>query len=185
MKKLLVLGVVLLLVGCNKGGVGGATEAGGGKAVGGGNVGGDLVAGSLMAMATKGVPMKCSYTVNDIETEGWIKGKKFRGKMQVEGKQGTGNVIMKDNCMWTWGEGEAQGVKMCFEEGEGTSFWEESEEKMENMPQGAPANVEYKCRPGVFGDEKFTPPTDVKFMNLDEIMQGNLPDTLDFEGMEQ
>ena len=59
--------------------------------------------------------MKCTYKVEGNEYESFIKGENYRGKIKTaEGK--TGEVIMKNNCMWTWTVEEAQGIKTCFEE---------------------------------------------------------------------
>ena len=75
-----------------------------------------------------------------------------------------GEVIIKDNCMWSWSEGESQGMKTCFDAAE-QDIWDE--------PQGASASdVEYHCVPTVITDAKFIPPTNIEFMDLDEMMGG-------------
>ncbi len=74
---------------------------------------------------------------------------------------------MKDNCMWTWSEDEAQGMKICFEETdpEATDIWEQ--------PEGTVGtDMTYTCLPAAVTEAKFTPPTDVEFMDLDAMMQG-------------
>lgn len=143
---------------------------------------GQPFSGPLAAAVALGVPMKCTYTVNGVETTGYIKGKQFRGMMDVQGKQG--NVIMKDNCMWTWSEGEADGVKMCYEGDQAQQLWDNPEAAAENPePNATPEEamspapqIEYNCLPTAIGDDEFTPPADVNFVDLGEMMKGiNLP----------
>lgn len=92
-----------------------------------------------------------------MEYEGYIKGKNWRGNMSQQGK--TTNIILKDNCMYAWSNEAPQGTKMCFEE----DIWESEEGGFEQP------DVDYICTPSVFGDDKFTPPNSVKFMDLNDI----------------
>jgi len=138
--------------------------------------------GPLAAAVALGVPMKCTYTVNGDETTGYIKGKQFRGVMTVQGKQG--NVIMKDDCMWTWSEGETDGVKICYQGEEAQNLWDNPEAAAESpAPNASPETamspapqIEYNCLPAALGDDEFTPPSDVNFVDVGEMMKGvNLP----------
>ena len=110
--------------------------------------------------------MKCTYTVEGNEYESYIKGENYRGKIKTaEGK--TGEVIIKDNCMWTWSEEEVQGIKTCFEvsDPETPDVWEQ--------PQGAVGtNMTYTCLPAAVTDAEFTPPSNIEFMDLDAMMEG-------------
>ena len=112
--------------------------------------------------------MKCTYSIEGNEYVGYVKGKSWRGSMKsADGK--TSEVIMKDNCMWTWEEGVAQGMTTCFEPVEGeedTDFWEGTESG------GTSPDVNYSCMPAVITDSKFDPPTNVEFMDLNQMMQG-------------
>lgn len=130
--------------------------------------------GTLQAAVALGVPMKCTYSVEGTEVEGWIKGKQYRGK--IKNQQGQmGEVLMKDNCMWTWGEAAGQGVqgvKMCFDPEENKDLWD-FESWDESETEGAkPPDVEYHCNPAVVTDAQFQPPANVEFVDLDQMMQG-------------
>lgn len=116
---------------------------------------------SLKAAVELGVPMKCSYKVEGAEYEGYIKGKQWRGKMKsADGK--FGEVILKDNCMWSWTSEDAQGLTMCFEPEEGEDdVWDQQDM----------TDVEYNCVPTAITDAKFDPPSNIKFLNLQEMMQ--------------
>lgn len=126
----------------------------------------DTFSGALKDAVKLGIAMKCTYKVEGNEYEGFIKGKKYRGKIKTaEGK--TGEVIIKDNCMWTWTEKETQGMKICFEETgpEATNLWEQ--------PQGTVGpNINYTCLPAAITDAKFTPPANVNFMDLGAMNEG-------------
>jgi len=125
--------------------------------------------GTLKAAVALGVPMKCTYTVDGVEYEGYVKGEQYAGKIDAEGK--VGNVIIKDDCMWSWSEEETQGVKLCFKtEGEGKSIWDDTDASAAN----AAANYSYNCRPAAITDDKFNPPSDIEFIDLDAMMNGSL-----------
>lgn len=116
---------------------------------------------SLKAAIALGIPMKCTYKVEGNEYEGYIKGKQWRGKMKSQDGK-VGEVILKDNCMWSWTSEETQGLKMCFEPEEGQEdVWDQQD------TQG----IEYNCMPSAITDAKFDPPSTVKFLNLQEMMQ--------------
>jgi hypothetical protein len=118
----------------------------------------DAVSGSLMELATKGIPLKCEYSVQGNSFEGIIKGKNFLGKVKTP--EGKGNILMKQNCMYTWEEGAVEGISWCFDDSE-QSVWEQTGD---NMPD------EYKCRPTVVTDSAFNMPAGVTFMNLSDMM---------------
>lgn len=121
--------------------------------------------GTLKAAIAMGVPMKCSYTVDGAEYEGYVKGEQYMGKVSANGK--VGNVIIKDNCMWSWSDEEAQGIKTCFEPAEGEdSIWDSSDT--------SDLSMNYTCRPAAIGDDKFSPPSNVNFMDLDAMMNGSM-----------
>jgi len=145
----------------------------------GGSVKNEAFKGGLAAAVKLGVPMKCSYSIDgEMESEGYIKGKNYRGKMTAE--QGKiAEVIMKDNCMWNWDEDTKEGVKFCFENEEGNTMWGDfDEEDFENveLPEGyEPPDMEYDCKPAIIADSKFIPPSDVEFVDMQEIMNSFMP----------
>ena len=123
---------------------------------------------ALKAAVDLGVPLKCSYQVDGNSYEGYVKGKQWRGMMSMaDGK--VGEVIVKDNCSWSWQQGDSQGSKYCFEptepvEGEETpgDVWEQTED--EENP------VEYHCEPALVTDDKFTPPANIQFADMNQVM---------------
>jgi len=121
---------------------------------------------SALKTAVKlGVPMKCSYSIEGTETEGYIKGEQWRGKIKSQDGK-TSEVIIKDDCMWSWSEEQPQGIKMCFQTEEGEeSVWDQ---------ENTDSDIEYNCTPTVISDDKFTPPSNIEFLDMN---QG-----FDFEG---
>jgi len=116
--------------------------------------------GSLKAAVALGVPMECKYQVNGVEYSGILKGKQYKGKITTQdGKEG--NVIMKDNCMYSWSDADKQGIKTCFDEEE-YDMWDQSDG---SVPGG------YICTPTVISDAAFNTPSDVEFMDIDAMME--------------
>lgn len=121
--------------------------------------------GTLKAAVAMGVPMKCSYSVDGAEYESYVKGEQFMGKISANGK--VGSVIIKDSCMWSWSDEEVQGIKTCFEPVEGEdSIWD--------SPDTSELDMNYTCRPAAIGDDKFDPPSNVNFVDLDAMMNGSM-----------
>jgi hypothetical protein len=127
--------------------------------------------GTLQAAVKLGIPMKCTYTVEGMEAEGWIKGQQYRGKMKNQQGQ-VGEVLMKDNCMWTWDETKGQGVKMCFDPEENQDLWDPQTWDETETEGTQPPDVDYHCNPAVVTEAQFQPPANIEFMDLDQMMQG-------------
>ncbi len=117
---------------------------------------------ALKAAIELGIPLKCSYKVGEVEYTGYIKGRNWRGKMD-SGDGRITEVIMKDNCMYSWMEGEQTGMKMCFEE----DMWESEGYQQPTQTQ----EIDYFCTPAVVGNSQFEPPANVNFMDTSQQMQ--------------
>lgn len=173
----LLLMAVILLAGCNLPGVGNKTNADNGNQTGSGgqanqNAKGNLFSGSLKAAMALGTPIKCS---NSVETEdgqgtveGIIQGNQYAGIMSMEGKKA--NVILKDNCMWSWQEGQTSGIKMCFEPTEGS---EENTSMFDNI-DSEQLDENVNCMPTMISSSTFNPPSNISFIDMDDAMNGNL-----------
>lgn len=126
----------------------------------------EAITGSLKLAVEKGIPMKCTYKQGENQFEGYLKGKMWRGKMESNGD--TSEVIIKDNCMWSWNSADKtkQGAKICFEQkdektGQTKDVWEES---------GVESNdVQYTCLPANVSDTTFEPPADITFIDLNQL----------------
>jgi len=118
--------------------------------------------GTLKAAVDLGIPMKCTYEVEGVEYESVIQGKKFRGSLNTE--TGVGNVIMKDNCMYSWQENSNQGVKICFDENE-TNIWEQTGDTGEVAGEASVPDT-LKCYPTTISPNEFDLPTSVNFTDF-------------------
>lgn len=121
--------------------------------------------GGLAAAAALGVPMKCEYSAEGATYTGIIKGKSYKGEAKMP--DGTvGNVLVLDNCMYSWSNEEKEGIKSCFEEEENT-FWQDTDSTdTTTQTSEASFDYEYKCFPTVVSGSEFDVPKDVNFMDL-------------------
>jgi len=112
--------------------------------------------------------MKCTYEVEGVEYEGVVQGEKYRGVVVTS--EGVGNVIMKDDCMYTWSEGVSEGVKMCSVEEE-QDMWADTGDSDTTGQANLPDTL--KCFPTTVSAGEFNPPSNVNFMDFDALMQGS------------
>ena len=114
----------------------------------------DIFIGTIKMAIEKGIPIKCTTPKDEttgIEvTAGYFKGQKYYGEVIMKGKQGY--IIMVGNCMWSWEKDSKQGAKTCFT----GNIWD---------LQGESKST-YTCRPAIFSDSLFTPPSDVQFIDV-------------------
>ena len=158
MKKIsLLIGMGMLLTACMGGGNGGTTAEE------------QPFSGTLEAAMKLGVPMKCSYTINEVDYEGFVQGNKYVGKVEKDGQ--VQNIIRADNYMYTWTEGKTQGMKMSFEMDTDTQEEGEYDAGQVGMP-----TTNYNCVPTVVTADKFSPPANVNFLDFDEMTGGELTD---------
>lgn len=128
--------------------------------------------GTLEKMMSLGLPLKCSWKRDDnYYGTAYVKGEQSYSEISMEGK--TAKVIVKDDCMWNWQEGDSQGFKMCFEDTEIEEDSTAQDQESTSMGQmQPPADINYNCQPAVLADSKFDPPSGVKFMTMEEMMRG-------------
>lgn len=146
--------------------------------------------GTLAAAVKLGVPLKCTYVLENGSGEGYIKGKNYRGSMHTKDGDST-EILMKDTCMWTWSS-KTSGMKICYDPTEAqTKLWQDMAEKAQASPTTQDArnpepvpNVEYDCKPTITTETVFEPPADVTFTDLSEMMKpGALPDMSKLQDM--
>lgn len=151
-KILAILTISLFLTGCTKKIPGTTIEKKAGESQ-------ESFTGKMKAAVALGVPFKCTYKNDGVESTGYIKDKKYYTEMKTPDGNNT-HIIMKDNCMWTWATGVDQGTKMCFEE----DIWD-----MESQ-ESSPDNTEYSCTSTIINDSQFDLPPNINFLDLKEQM---------------
>lgn len=130
--------------------------------------------GGVQAALALGVPMKCTYQDDNVEYEGMVKGKKFKG--DVKSEQGLAHIIVDNDCTYMWGDQLGQqGLKFCQTEEERQEM-----EDLANQEDSSQANDDSNqpempdnlvCYPAAVADSEFDLPQDVTFMSMDEMMQ--------------
>lgn len=114
---------------------------------------------SLKNAIAEGMTMKCSWGVEDLYSgEAFVK----EGMVYINYKPGwespVSHLIIKDNCMWTWKEGES-GRMICLEKTEdfydSTSPPESQDKQM--------LNREFNCIPAELDDSLFEVPENIAF----------------------
>ena len=127
--------------------------------------------GNLMAAMQKGVPMQCSWESGENKGESFVQGNNVYVSTMMAGK--AGYMIKKDNCVWTWGDNQPKGFKFCQnpeQMAESPDDWQPDSGSYQ--AEGVDWKLEYKCRPAVFGADKFAPPANVEFADFAQMMQG-------------
>ena len=143
---------------------------------------GDL-SGSMMDLLKLGKAIKCTATFSDAQGSGevvtYASGDKFFSESKMTGPDGLetqSNTIFDGEYSYIWGEaptGEKMALKMKVD-----NVLEEDEtleSKMNSMDsdksyQNMQEQFNYKCSPWVPTPGKFTPPSDIDFLDFSETM---------------
>ncbi len=134
---------------------------------------------SLREMFSKGISETCTYSTSDAngKTEGtvYVGVGKMRADVQstADGKTTNSHVIIADNTMYTWMEGEKTGFKMSYNvEASPTTAPESSSAPGEaSQPVSLDTKTDYHCSPGLVDNAKFELPTGVTFSDLSSMMK--------------
>lgn len=133
----------------------------------------ETYSGKIEKLMGLGLPLKCSWKKDDnYFGETWVKGSNFYSEVTQAGKKAS--IIWKDDCLWVWGEEEnKEGTKICPQADQQTENEENQKNELEAIKEQAfqPADMDYQCRPAVFGDEKFDLPEGIEFLDLNALMQ--------------
>jgi len=124
---------------------------------------GESFTGKIKDAFMRNIPLRCTYKVDEKNFGvGWLKSKKYYGEITANGK--LGYIILVDNCLWSWSKEQPQGVKMCFQPKEGEDIWTDIGKEQQS------SDVDYNCAPSVVNDAVFTPPSNIKFTDIDALM---------------
>ncbi len=128
--------------------------------------------GTIKSLLSMGKDVACdvSYTVEQNETSGkvYVSGKKMSADFSIktsDGKTMDNHMIQDETYIYSWSSAFPQGTKMKVEATASPAV----------APSGQPASmnvdqqVQYKCSPWGVDASKFTPPTNVQFMDLSTI----------------
>ena len=124
---------------------------------------------SLLSMG-KNVACDVSYDMDQNKTSGkvYVSGGKMSGDFSIttaDGKTMDTHMLQDETYIYSWSSAFVQGTKMKVEAAASPAV----------APSGQPASlnvdqqVQYKCSPWGVDASKFTPPTNVQFMDLSTI----------------
>ncbi len=129
--------------------------------------------GTIKSLLSMGKDVACdvSYTVEQNETSGkvYVSGKKMSADFSIktsDGKTMDNHMIQDETYIYSWSSAVPQGTKMKIEAINASPT---------PATSGQPASmnvdqqVQYKCSPWGVDSSKFTPPTNVQFMDLSTI----------------
>lgn len=140
---------------------------------------------SILDLAKLGKNVKCTYNSNEEETsmEGvvYVAGNKTRSDMKIKSEEGTemdSSSITDSEWMYMWSSETDQGTKMNLKEMEALASKYENDngsgEESDNQYKDQTQKVDYKCRPWIVDNSKFDIPTNINFIDMNEMMKGLL-----------
>ena len=122
--------------------------------------------GKLKDALALGMAMKCEWKTDETNFgTTWVKNNNMYNEVSADGK--IAYAIVKDNCLWSWGQQGDQGVTMCYEPEEGSAGT--TPNSSGQTQGGPPPDIDYHCQPEVFSDTKFSPPGNITFMDMSKL----------------
>ncbi len=141
-------------------------------------------AGEMAAAMQSGEPLVCTVTDPDgVAVEYQVMGQRMRVK-GVEMNETTGNMINDGKNVYIWEEGASEGMMMPVnQEVAGDELEKAGEQYAKEVPDFTNEEEvdDYEsrgyaidCNPGEFGEEVFSPPAEVNFVDFAAKMQENI-----------
>lgn len=116
---------------------------------------------SITDALARSLTLKCEYTEGKNKVTAYIKKGTVRVDSAKMDEQGSGSVILKNYRMWTWLHKKKEGYVFDIPKTKENSV----ERRDKELISGLEKNRKF-CKTAVVADNKFVPPTDVKFTNL-------------------
>lgn len=140
------------------------------------------IMGSLADLLKLGKSLKCTGEYKDEETEMsmtvYASGEKSYTESQTKmnGEEFKGYSIYDGEWVYTWGDQMENGTKMKVEDVEDLEADtphpdEEIDEEAIEASKEYMENFNYKCMPWIPNADKFTPPSDIEFIDMSTFMQ--------------
>jgi hypothetical protein len=129
---------------------------------------------SLKGLMSKGLPQTCTFTTEESKGTVYVDGSKVREDFEVtlDNKIMKSHVIVMDNTMYNWSDGEKNGLKMSFDP-KATPVAVESPSAGSSGNFNADTSMNYKCGVWLPDSSKFTLPTGVTFSSFEIPTQGS------------
>lgn len=130
---------------------------------------GSGVFNSIEDAISRSLSLKCEYKVGENNTVAYVKGTSVRIEGTWDGKNNSAAII-KDNKLWTWDTTKKEGIVFPLEASETEDKGATSKGIIEGLE-----NEKQFCKVSIFSDTIFDPPTDVKFQDLGNLQNLNVP----------
>jgi hypothetical protein len=129
---------------------------------------------SLKGLMSKGLPQTCTFSVEESKGTVYVDGSKVREDFEItmDDKVTKSHVIVMDNTMYSWSDGEKTGLKMSFDPKE-TPAAVESPSAGSSGNFNADTSMNYKCGVWLPDSSKFSLPTGVTFSSFDIPTKGS------------
>lgn len=134
----------------------------------------DNLQGTIKDILSSGETSKCTFSTSSPTTETagtvYVAGNKARGNFvtTAEGVNTNSHLLRDGDTFYVWGDGIPTGMKMTMSIDQMTSAIENDDTYSSIDPN---MNVEYKCDSWTEDPAVFTPPTNIKFTSIDNLMQ--------------
>lgn len=128
---------------------------------------------SIKDALSKSLSLKCEYPNPSGKgtVTSYIKNGAVRVSSMGMGEEGYGSAIMKDNKMWIWSEGKNEGMMLTLNKPEAEKAVAEKKEDQSEKVLAEMEKYKNSCKTEVVADSLFTPPSNVKFTDLEGIMK--------------
>ncbi|MFH0863234.1 MAG: hypothetical protein V1875_09450 [Candidatus Altiarchaeota archaeon] len=130
--------------------------------------GGGIIS-DLKAALSSGVGYQCTYTYQNVQSVSKMKGKKFSSTTTVDGQ--VSRAISDGTWMYTWMDGQAQGIKFNVAEMQKNAQAAPGQKKAPSMDDIASSADNVQCTPTTVSDSEFNPPSGVEFQDMGEFMK--------------
>lgn len=134
--------------------------------------------GSLKNLLALGVSQKCTYTITEQGMTSsatiYLSGETMRVDSQTttSGKTESARMLIANKIMYIWGDGMPQGIKMPIPDANTpTSQNTQGNVQMIDLDK----EMNYSCSPWSADASYFTPPANVKFMDMSQMMNQVAP----------
>lgn len=129
--------------------------------------------GSMKDLIGIGKSQKCTYENSTGKGTLFVSPSgKVRGDFETydEGKTSFGHIIADGDISYFWTDGETSGMKIVSETSPDSSENGSDFTSAQYSGSGFDGDYSYKCSAWITDESKFTPPGDMKFQSIEEMM---------------
>lgn len=138
---------------------------------------GEGMVGSIQDALSKSLSLKCEYPDEEgNKTTTYIKAGAIRADAyaSVNGQRRNTHMIMKDEKLYTWDDEKKEGMMMSLKSVQNTQVQPQTGTQNTQSKEDVVGDLEkYKdyCKSATVSDSLFTPPSDIKFTDLEKEMK--------------